>query len=169
MIFLWKPCVRVNLGVHLFKCTWEEIYFQQSFSRRNHYLNTFQSVTCYVTTQKKKFSTNYFFSQCDQIRKKLRIRSHLLKKSLMKNFIFCPVRSECLERILLWTMNNFRKLLHYLDTMKPPTSVPSSKPASWEKNNQLIDWIFLETKQLNSISVGPSNSSVIPYIKNSPQ
>ena len=103
MIFLWKPCVRVNLGVHFFKCTWEEIYFQQSFSRRNHYLNTFQSVTCYVTTQKKKFSTNYFFSQCDQIRKKLRIRSHLLKKSLMKNFIFCPVRSECLERILLWT------------------------------------------------------------------
>ena len=32
-----------------------------------------------------------FFSKCDQIRKKLRIWSHLLKKSLMENFIFCAV------------------------------------------------------------------------------
>ena len=32
-----------------------------------------------------------FFSKRDQIHKKLRIWSHLLKKSLMKNFIFCAV------------------------------------------------------------------------------
>ena len=32
-----------------------------------------------------------FFSKRDQIRRKLRIWSHLLKKSLMKNFIFCAV------------------------------------------------------------------------------
>ena len=32
-----------------------------------------------------------FFSKCDQIRKKLRIWSHLLKKSLMENFIFCAM------------------------------------------------------------------------------
>ena len=32
-----------------------------------------------------------FFSKCDQIRRKLGICSHLLKKSLMKNFIFCAV------------------------------------------------------------------------------
>ena len=28
-------------------------------------------------------------SKCDQIRRKLRIWSYLLKKSLMENFIFC--------------------------------------------------------------------------------
>ena len=35
-----------------------------------------------------KFFIKDFFSKCDQIRKKLRIWSHLLKKSLMENFIF---------------------------------------------------------------------------------
>ena len=43
------------------------------------------------TAQKMKFSIKDFFSKCDQISKKLRIWSHLLKKSLMENFIFCAV------------------------------------------------------------------------------
>ena len=38
-----------------------------------------------------KFFIKDFFSKCDQIRSKLRIWSHLLKKSLMKNFIFYAV------------------------------------------------------------------------------
>ena len=38
-----------------------------------------------------KFSIKEFFSQFDQIRRKLRIWSHLLKKSLMENFIFFVV------------------------------------------------------------------------------
>ena len=38
-----------------------------------------------------KFPNKDFFSKCDQIRRKLRIWSHLLKKSLMKNCIFCAV------------------------------------------------------------------------------
>ena len=33
-----------------------------------------------------KFYIKDFFSKCDQIRRK-----HLLKKSLMENFIFCPI------------------------------------------------------------------------------
>ena len=32
-----------------------------------------------------------FFSKCDQISRKLRIWSHLLKKSLIENLIFCAV------------------------------------------------------------------------------
>ena len=40
---------------------------------------------------KKKFSIKDFFNKCDQMRRKLRIWSHLLKKSLMENFIFCAV------------------------------------------------------------------------------
>ena len=43
------------------------------------------------TTQKIKFSIKDFFSKCDQIRRKMRIWSHLLNKSLMENFIFCAV------------------------------------------------------------------------------
>ena len=44
------------------------------------------------TAQKMKFSIKGFFSKCYQIRRKLQIWSHLLKKSLMVNFIFCAVR-----------------------------------------------------------------------------
>ena len=38
-----------------------------------------------------KFDIKDFNSICDQICQKLRIWSHLLKKSLMENFIFCAV------------------------------------------------------------------------------
>ena len=41
-----------------------------------------------VTAQKMKFSIKDFFSKFDQIRGKLRIWSHLLKKSFMENFSF---------------------------------------------------------------------------------
>ena len=43
------------------------------------------------TAQKMKCSIKDFFSKCDQIRRNLRIWSHLLKKSLMAHFIFCVV------------------------------------------------------------------------------
>ena len=38
-----------------------------------------------------KFSIKDFFSKSDQICRKLRIWSHLLKKSFMENFVFCAV------------------------------------------------------------------------------
>ena len=38
-----------------------------------------------------KFSINDFFIKCDQLRSFLRIWLHLLKKSLMENFIFSAV------------------------------------------------------------------------------
>ena len=44
-----------------------------------------------VTAQNLKFSIKDFFSKCDQIRWKLQVWSHLLKKSLIENFIFCAV------------------------------------------------------------------------------
>ena len=57
--------------------------------------STFKSFSSFieitVTAQKLKFSIKDFFSKCDRIRRKLRIWSHLLKKSLMENFIFCAV------------------------------------------------------------------------------
>ena len=44
-----------------------------------------------ITAQKVKFSIKDFFSKYDQIRRKLWIWLHLLKKSIMENFIFCAV------------------------------------------------------------------------------
>ena len=49
-----------------------------------------------------KFPIKDFLSKYDQIRKFLRIRSHLLKKSLMKNFIFCAVFYTLYVFILVW-------------------------------------------------------------------
>ena len=51
-------------------------------------LRTFSTYTTITTAGKIKFSIKDFFRKCDQIRRKLRIWSHLLKKSLMENFIF---------------------------------------------------------------------------------
>ena len=39
-------------------------------------------------TEQKMFPVKYFFSKCDQICRKLRIRSQLLNESLMENSIF---------------------------------------------------------------------------------
>ena len=44
-----------------------------------------------ITAQKMKFSIIDFFSKCDQIRSFMQIWSHLLKKSLIENFIFYEV------------------------------------------------------------------------------
>ena len=45
-----------------------------------------------ATAQKMKFSIKDFCSKCDQTRRKLQIWSHLPKKFLMENFIFCAVQ-----------------------------------------------------------------------------
>ena len=41
-----------------------------------------------ITAQKVKLFVKDFFSECDYIRSFLQIWSHLLKKSLIENFIF---------------------------------------------------------------------------------
>ena len=49
-----------------------------------------------------KFSITDFLSKCDQIRRKLRIWSHSLKKSLMENFILCAVWNKK-KSIITWS------------------------------------------------------------------
>ena len=44
-----------------------------------------------AAVQKLKFSIKGSFSKYDQMNRKLRIWSHLLKKSLMETFVFCAV------------------------------------------------------------------------------
>ena len=55
-----------------------------------YFLHYFEN-RCSHAAQKMKFSIKDFFGKCDQTRRKLRIRSYLLKKSLMENFTFCAV------------------------------------------------------------------------------
>ena len=50
-----------------------------------------------------KFSIKDFFSKCDQILRKLRIWSHLLKKFLTENFIFSAVK--CISTFYLGLTN----------------------------------------------------------------
>ena len=54
-----------------------------------------------------KFFITDFFSKCDQIRRKLRIWSHLLKKSVMENFIFCTVIGSRLKTITEYFFKQF--------------------------------------------------------------
>ena len=62
------------------------------------------------TAKSMKFSINDFFSKYDQIRRKLRIWSRLLKKSLMENFIFCPV----IPLTDVWFCLSFRSFFLYV-------------------------------------------------------
>ena len=68
-----------------------------------HYIQSCDQVGDIITAQKMKFSIKDFFSKCDQIRRKLQIWSHLLKKSVMENFIFCAVD---LMAILAWAFTD---------------------------------------------------------------
>ena len=87
-------------------------HFQQSFLLRNNslYMWAHLHVSAYIcehsfmcqphpiphiranTAQKMKFSIKDFLSKCNRIHSFLRIWSHLLRKSLMQNLIFCAMQ-----------------------------------------------------------------------------
>ena len=68
----------------LFDATSSNVYYKT-------FGNFLTSNSFCITAKKIKFSIKGFFSTCDQIHILLRFWSHLLKKSLMENFIFCIV------------------------------------------------------------------------------
>ena len=90
-------------------------------------LDTFHAVEwTYDIAQKMKFSIKDLFSKCDQICSFLWIWSHLLKKSLIENVIFCPLwqvlhtikRAMILPRIYIDTANlqvNFHSSVTFYD------------------------------------------------------
>ena len=81
------------------------------------------------TVQKIKFSIKNFSSICDQIRRKLRIWSHLLKKSWMENFIFCAVWVKYLNTFIIYSF------LRYVFRGSIPHSYLGKSPF-------LINWFF---------------------------
>ena len=71
------------------KILFQNLKFNFFFFKKASY-SRHQSTINY-TAQKMKFSIKDFLSKCDQIHRKLRIWSYLLKKFLIENFIFCAV------------------------------------------------------------------------------
>ena len=65
-----------------------------------------------------KFSAKNFFSMCQQIHQKLRIYSHLLKKSLAEN-LFCTVPYVVRSRFN-WTLNETIMLSFSRNFLKYP-------------------------------------------------
>ena len=63
-------------------------------------MRIFKVFKVFYMVQKLNISIKDFFRKCDQIQRKLRIWSHLLKKSLMENFIFCAVLSGQLLKLV---------------------------------------------------------------------
>ena len=92
-VFLW-PAYNESffLSAHEFRqrMTWVTWKLLASVCIRSHG-PLIKRFVISLTTQKMKFSIKDFFSKCDQIRRKLRIWSHLLKKPFMEKFIFCAV------------------------------------------------------------------------------
>ena len=64
-------------------------------SERTYLTSVIEEIAVSIVTvtlhKKMKFSMKDCFSKCDQIRRFPRIWSHLLKKPLIRNFIFCAV------------------------------------------------------------------------------
>ena len=63
-----------------------------------------------------KFSIKDFFCKCDQIRRRLRIWSHLLKKSEMENFIFCAVLVFICDKQVVIKPNNQAVIKPFLNS-----------------------------------------------------
>ena len=88
-----------SITVNMRQSKWSLVYWapckffcdSYKFKKKKRKLLIFQG----DTTRKIKFSIKYFFNKCDQIFRKPRIWWHLLKKSLMENFIFCAMQVEC--------------------------------------------------------------------------
>ena len=98
------------------------------------YANVLELVYYLITAQKGKFSIMNFFSKCDQIRRKLRIWSHLLQKSLMDNFIFCAVNVEQAG----WV---------HADALFFPPAI--MKRISTTFNRVLLILVFIKRKEIN--------------------
>ena len=64
---------------------------------------------CYTAQKKWSFPLKILFIECEQIPKKLRICSHLLKKSLMENSIFEYCQSQAALRENLRIQSEYRK------------------------------------------------------------
>ena len=133
MVVLLKNFFLINLLVKFKSLIWRE----NIYAGLHFYYSKGE-----ITAQKMKFSIKDFFSKCDQIRRKLRIWSHLLKKSLMENFIFFAVnhlkpQHESLHR--LFSLITFSQCIIF--------------PYRWEQFN----YLFSQRGRFNFLNILTNN------------
>ena len=101
--------------------------------------------------RKIKFSIKNLFNKCDQI------WLHLLKKSLMKNFIFCLVKVS-MKKLFHWKQQSLRKILklqqiswcgNFVETQKVFLLNPQKPPyheIKWHIGILRIEFIGLQVQ-----------------------
>ena len=98
----FKPFDNSSKNVRSLKYT-KLFLMRTSKFNRNEIICVFSQILKDLLRKTGVFSIKYFFRKCDQIREKLQIWSHLLKKSLMENFIFCAV---CAKSCKPWLIHS---------------------------------------------------------------
>ena len=91
-----------------------------------------------IEEQKMKFFIKDFFSQCDQIRSFLWIWSHVLKKALMENFIFCALKRTPQKR----TKSNIGWTLFGIKFRKWNCLLKIIAGSSFSSKLQISCWIY---------------------------
>ena len=101
--------------------------------------------------RKIKFSIKNLFNKCDQI------WLHLLKKSLMKNFIFCLVKAS-MKKLFHWKQQSLRKILklqqifwcgNFVETQKVSLLNPQKPPyheIKWHIGILRIEFVGLQVQ-----------------------
>ena len=80
-----------------------------------------------------KFSIKDLFSRCDQISRKLRILSDLLKKFLMENFFFVQWQMRNLDPVLTYVMLWMYVAEAYLEPIRTPAMKHFCENNQWLK------------------------------------
>ena len=91
-----------------------------------------------------KFSIKEFFSTCDQIRWRLWIWSHLLKKSLMENFIFCVVLAK---QIGIYDLSNWITFLNFKTSLVIALPLPTR-----ERHLRLVEKKSIKFRWMKSLA-----------------
>ena len=104
-----------------------------------------------ITAQKLKFSIKDFFSKCDQICSFPWIWSHLLKKSLMENFIFCAVQLASFFPWFFQAQTGFYRLFFCHPVLK--TSASQLFHTNQTKNISFFKWNSYNAPPMSSRSV----------------
>ena len=121
---LWTETNYVKNTTSASSCNLEQVTLTKPPNQNTYKTNN-------TTAQKIKFSIKDFCSKSDQIRRKLRIWSHLRKKSWIENFIFCAVYSA----------------LHFSCFMKVDDNKTRMK---WQVTQILVSDIIILDKRLKS-------------------
>ena len=103
------------------------------------------------------FSIKDFFSKCDHIRRKLQIWSHLLKKSLMENFIFCAAWLSFKHQNIVATSN--QRKAHNIEI----SLILSFKALHWKMTKRTFKILRSSHRKIFNLAVRTSQDFKIMF------